>query len=364
MQLALDLARRGRGFTSPNPMVGAVVVNNGKIVGRGYHPRTGEPHAEVFAIDDAGDKARGATIYVTLEPCNHTGRTPPCVQKIIAAGINRAVVAMEDPNPDVTGGGLTALRNAGLTVVIGVLEGEARRLNEVFVKYITTKLPFVLVKCAATLDGQLSTRTGDSKWVTGPAAREYVHQLRHEYDSILVGAETVRKDNPSLTARLEDRKTRDPIRIVLDTNLSVSRNAALFQQNNSAKTIVIAADTSSPEVRNNIESLGATVITLPPENGRISLNQLMKVLGNRGITSILIEGGGQVIHAAFQAGIVDKINFFYAPKIMIGNDGTSICSGTGPDLMQNAVKVNNIRVQCFGEDILMEGYPEKPQEIQ
>ncbi len=362
MKLALDLARKGRGYTSPNPMVGAVVVNNGEIVGSGFHPQAGQPHAEVFAIDEAGDQTRGATIFVTLEPCNHTGRTPPCTRKILNAGIVRIVAAMEDPNPK-AGGGLQVLRGAGLSVTTGVLEAEARRLNEVFVKYITTGLPFVLVKCAATLDGQLATRTGDSKWVTGPAAREYVHRLRHEYDSILVGAETVRKDNPSLTARLNGMETRNPIRIILDTNLTIPQNAALFQQACAAETLIVAADTSPQSDISRIESLGATVIAVPPENGRIPWKHLIKILGRRGITGILIEGGGRVIQSAFRAEIVDKINFFYAPKILAGNNGTAICCGTGPDLMKDALNVNNISLQRFGDDILVEGYPQRKPEV-
>lgn len=203
MQLALELAEKGRGWTSPNPMVGAVVVRDGKIVGRGYHQRVGGPHAEVNAIDDAGDRARGATIYVTLEPCNHFGRTPPCTHKIIAAGIRRVVVAMKDPNPDVQGGGNAYLKSHGIEVITGIGETAARTLNEGFVTWVTTGKPFVIVKCAATMDGRIATRTGDSRWVTGPAARAWVHRLRHAVDGIMVGVETVRKDDPSLTTRLE-----------------------------------------------------------------------------------------------------------------------------------------------------------------
>ena len=206
METALDLAARGAGYTSPNPMVGAVVVKNGEIVGRGWHQKAGGPHAEVHAIDDAGDLARGATLFVTLEPCNHVGRTPPCTQKILASGISHVVMAMTDPNPDVDGCGADFLIRNGVTVETGVCEQQARRLNEIFIKYIQTKRPFVTLKCAATLDGRIATRTGDSKWVTGPAARNYVHELRHRMDAIMVGINTVTNDNPRLTTRLEDKE--------------------------------------------------------------------------------------------------------------------------------------------------------------
>jgi len=357
MRKALVLARRGLGFTSPNPMVGAIVVHGGEIVGQGFHPRAGQPHAEVFAIDEAGEKARGATIFVTLEPCNHTGRTPPCTQKILNAGIDRVVVAMKDPNPDVAGGGLEYLENAGLAVTSGVLEKEAQKLNEIFVKYITTQLPFVLVKCAATLDGQLATRTGDSRWVTGSAAREYVHRLRHAYDGILVGAETVRKDDPSLTARLADMETCDPHRIILDPNLTVPVNAKLIRQKSDADTFLVTSDTISDSRLAKMKDAGVRILAVPLKNGRIPMRPLMKVLAGRGITSVLIEGGGKVIRSAFQAGIVDKINFFYAPKILGGNDGTAICSGSGPDRMIDAVDITDVRFERFGHDLLVAGYP-------
>ncbi len=229
MKLALDLAEKGRGWTSPNPMVGAVVVKDGRIVGRGYHQQPGGPHAEVNAIDDAGDRARGATLYVTLEPCNHFGRTPPCTRKILDAGIRRVVVAMTDPNPGVQGGGNPYLQDQGIQVTTGICEKEARTLNENFITWVTTGKPFVIVKCAATLDGRIATRTGDSRWVTGPASRQFVHRIRHGVDAILVGVETVKKDDPSLTTRLDGETGSDPTRIVLDTHLSIPLTAKMLQ---------------------------------------------------------------------------------------------------------------------------------------
>ena len=360
MQQALDLAARGRGFTSPNPMVGAVVVKDGKVVGRGYHHAAGEPHAEVHAIDDAGTDARGATIYVTLEPCNHVGRTPPCTQKILAAGIQRVVVAMADPNPDVTGGGNAFLAQQGLAVVSGVCAEEARQLNEVFVKFVRTRRPFVILKCAATLDGQIATRTGDSKWVTGDAARRHVHAVRHAVDAILVGAGTVRTDDPSLTTRLGHANDRDPHRVVLDTRLTTPPGARMLHTGSAAATYLAAGPGAEgpgfPDRRAALEQAGAKVLETPLLDGRVDLDALMDLLGRAGITSVLIEGGGQVIASALNAGIVDKVMFFYAPKILGGNDGVPICRGRGPNRMQDCFTLTNTRVERFGEDVLIQGY--------
>ena len=364
MKQALELAARARGFTSPNPMVGAVVVKDGKVVGKGYHHAAGQPHAEVNAIDDAGADARNATIYVTLEPCNHVGRTPPCTQKILAAGIERVVVAMADPNPDVTGGGNAFLKEKGLEVVSGVCEAEARQLNEVFVKFIRTGRPFVVLKCAATLDGQIATRTGDSKWVTGELARQHVHAVRHAMDAILVGKGTVIKDDPSLTTRLGKEEDRDPHRVILDTRLSIPTRARLFQMASSALTYIAAGPlTRNKEIKarkSALEAAGAVVLETPLTDGRVDLEALMGVLGEAGITSLLIEGGGRVIGSALSAGIVDKAMFFYAPKILGGNDGVPICQGKGPDLMKDCLTLTDTRVERFGDDVLIEGYISKP----
>jgi len=360
MQQALALAEKGRGYTSPNPMVGAVVVRDDRVVGRGYHHAAGEPHAEVNAIDDAGDRARGATIFVTLEPCNHFGRTPPCTEKILKAGIRKVVVAMLDPNPDVRGGGMDYLRQKGLEVVGGIREREAARQNEVFVKYIQTKKPFVILKCAATLDGQIATRTGDSKWVTGAAARMHVHAMRHAADAIMVGVGTVLKDDPSLTTRLEGGGGRDPKRIILDTRLSTPASARVFQVDSDAETVIAAgppaADGALLQRRKAIEAAGGRIVETRLDNGRVDLGALMETLGNEGVTSVLIEGGGQVAGAALAAGIVDKVMFFYAPKILGGSDGVPMASGRGPALMRDCLVLKDTHVQRFGEDVLVEGY--------
>lgn len=356
MQLALELAARGQGTTSPNPMVGAVIVKDGKIIGRGYHKAAGSAHAEVSAIDDAGNAARGATLYVTLEPCNHTGRTPPCTEKILNAGIGRVVVAMQDPNPDVRGGGNRYLSEKGIDVITGVCKTKAMLLNESFIKYVTTGRPFVTLKWAATLDGRIATSTGDSRWVTGAESRAFVHRMRHASDAILVGINTVRQDDPSLTARLEKTAGKDPTRIVLDTTLSIATNAKMLNQRSNAGTFIITGNNISEKKKKKIESLGARVITAQLKKKRIDIEALMSRLGKMEITSLLIEGGGEIIASALEAGIVDKVNLFYAPKILGGNDGVPVCRGKGPEKMSSAIHVKDVGLHRFGEDIMLEGY--------
>jgi diaminohydroxyphosphoribosylaminopyrimidine deaminase/5-amino-6-(5-phosphoribosylamino)uracil reductase len=359
MQMALDLAKKGEGYTSPNPMVGAVVVKDDQVVGDGFHEEVGGPHAEVNAINAAGKHAAGATLYVTLEPCNHTGRTPPCTRKILDAGINRVVAAMRDPNEEVVGGGLEFLNQHGLEVVSGVCEAQARKLNEAFIAYIKTGRPFVIAKCAATLDGRIATHTGDSKWVTGEAARRHVHHLRHAVDAIMVGINTVRQDNPSLTTRIGDRKGKDPTRIVLDTHLSIDPDARVLRQDSAAETILIAAKAVEPSKKAVFEKAGIRVIEADLKQNQIDLVALMAQLGAMEISSLLIEGGSQVLGSAFRAGIVDKVQFFYAPKVLGGDDGIPICSGPGAELMRRCIVLKDITVQRFGDDVLIQGYVEK-----
>jgi diaminohydroxyphosphoribosylaminopyrimidine deaminase/5-amino-6-(5-phosphoribosylamino)uracil reductase len=360
MNMALELSERGRGFTSPNPMVGAVVVRNSDVVGTGYHEYAGGPHAEVNALNDAGELARGATIYVTLEPCNHTGRTPPCTKKILESGIVRVVVAMQDPNPDVTGGGIEFLREKGIQVDVGIEEKQATHLNEVFIKYIQTKRPFVILKTAATLDGRIATRTGDSKWVTGPSARNFAHTVRHAVDGIMVGIGTVKQDDPSLTTRLEKINGKDPLRIVLDTRLSISENARLLNIRSDAKTLLVTGDDVPQEKKHRLEKQGVIIVKSRLKDGFIDLEALMYRLGTMKITSLLIEGGGHVAASALTSGIVDKILFFYAPKILGGDDGVPICQGPGPDLMSDCIQIQDIWVHRFDDDdILIEGYIRK-----
>ena len=362
MQMALDLAAKGTGYTSPNPMVGAVVVKNRQVVGRGYHERFGGPHAEVNALNEAGEGAMGATLYVTLEPCNHTGKTPPCTERILAAGLRRVVVAMGDPNPGVKGGGIRHLRNAGIQVDEGVLEETARRQNEVFVKYIKTRRPFVILKCAATLDGRIATRTGDARWVSGPESRQFVHQLRHAVDAIMVGVDTVKADDPSLTTRLPDGNGCDPTRIILDTHLSLPLNARVLTQASSADTILITGPDTSASIQDQVRAAGAKILTTPLHNGRIDMTAAMAALGAEGLASVLIEGGSRVSGSALRAGMVDKILFFYAPKLLGGDDGVPLCRGPGRGRMQDALEVEDLTVHRFGDDVMLEGYL-KPEAV-
>jgi diaminohydroxyphosphoribosylaminopyrimidine deaminase/5-amino-6-(5-phosphoribosylamino)uracil reductase len=355
MKMALYLAKKGRGYTSPNPMVGAVIVKDGQVKGRGYHQSIGEAHAEVNAIANAGPGAKGATLYVNLEPCNHTGRTPPCTRKILEAGIKRVVFAMEDPNTT-AGGGAALLKKHGVEVRKGVCEKSAQRLNEAFIKYVQTKRPFVILKCAATLDGRIATRIGDSKWVTGEKARRFVHQLRHAVDAILVGIGTIQADDPSLTTRLGSRKGLDPVRIVLDTHLSISPDAKILKLDSDSDTILVTGNKIEEDKKKRVQKKGVRLIRQPAASDQIDLNLLMDQLGSMGITSLLIEGGSRVIASAFGSGIVDKIHFFYAPKILGGDDGIPICRGTGRRLMKESIRVKNVRVRRFDDDVMIEGY--------
>jgi diaminohydroxyphosphoribosylaminopyrimidine deaminase / 5-amino-6-(5-phosphoribosylamino)uracil reductase len=356
MRMAMELAARGAGYVAPNPMVGAVVVRRGRVVGRGYHQAVGGPHAEVHAIDDAGDQARGATLYVTLEPCNHHGRTPPCTRKIIEAGIQRVVVAVTDPNPDVAGGGNAYLKEQGLQVLCGVCREQALRQNESFFKYARTKIPFVVLKMAATLDGRIATRTGDARWVTGPEARARVHTLRHAMDAIMVGVGTVKADDPELTTRLEEGRGVDATRIILDTHLRMPDTARMLQQASAAETWVVCGPEAAPDNRKRLADQGAVIVEAGISDDRIDLAGLVRILGARGITSLLIEGGARVAAAALKAGVVDKVLFFYAPKILGGDDGIPMCSGPGPERMRESLSLLRVEVDRVGADILVSGY--------
>lgn len=355
MRMALALAKKGQGYTSPNPMVGAVIVKDSKVIGSGYHQSFGRAHAEVNAIEDAGAKAKGATLYVNLEPCNHTGKTPPCSLKILKAGIQRVVMAMEDPNT-IAGGGAIFLKEHGIEVLTGVCESAAQKLNEAFIKYVSQKQPFVILKCAATLDGRIATRTGDSKWVTGEKARRFVHELRHAVDAILVGIGTIQADDPSLTTRLKSDRGVDPVRIVLDTHLSISPDARILQLNSNSDTILVIGNSVTEAKKKTVLTAGVRLIEQPLKDGQIDLKSLMVQLGSMGIASLLIEGGSRVIASAIRSGIVDKAHFFYAPKILGGDDGMPICRGPGPEQMEDSIRVKDIHVEQFGDDVMIEGY--------
>ena len=352
MRMALRLAARARGQTDPNPMVGAVVVRAGRIVGRGYHRRAGQPHAEVFALADAGAAARGATLYVSLEPCAHTGRTPPCTEAIHKAGIRQVVAAMIDPNPLTRGRGLRWLKAHGIRTAVGILEPEARALNQAFITRMRAGRPFVTVKVAQSLDGKIATASGESRWITGPAARQWVHRLRAESDAILVGVETVLKDDPRLTVR-SGRRRRTPVKIILDSSLRTPPSARLFA---SASPVWIATTpAASVQKERLLQQAGAEVLRLPVRFGRVDIRVLLKELARREISRLLIEGGGEVIASALQAKVVDRVIWMVAPKIIGGRDSVPVVGGKGACSLKEAIQLENFSVQRLDSDLLITG---------
>jgi diaminohydroxyphosphoribosylaminopyrimidine deaminase/5-amino-6-(5-phosphoribosylamino)uracil reductase len=359
MKIALAQAKRALGRVSPNPLVGAVIVKRGEIVGVGYHHRAGSPHAEINALDKAGRKARNADLYVTLEPCCHYGRTPPCVETIVERGIRKVVIGMIDPNPKVAGKGIAKLKAAGVITTSGVLEDECRKLNEVYVHYITKSIPFVILKVASSLDGKIATRTGDSRGITGEQSLVRVHALRDQVDAILVGSGTVKADDPLLTTRLAGKRGKDPVRVIVDSTLSISPRARIFNPNSRSGVIVATTNRAPKRKKEQIEKAGGTIITVASKDGRVSLRSLMRTLGKREITSVLIEGGTGISTSAFNEGIVDKIIFFYAPKILGGSRAYGITAGKGVDRISRARKVYDLTVKKCGDDVLVEGYLNK-----
>lgn len=355
MKVALREAKRGVGRTSPNPAVGAVVVQNGRLVGKGYHQRAGTPHAEVHALRAAGPQARGATLYVTLEPCNHAGRTPPCTRAILAAGIKRVVVGMRDPNPHVAGGGCDFLTSQGLDVTHGLLAGQCEEINRPFLKHITTGRPWVTLKAGTSLDGRIATRAGHSGWITNEQSRREVHRLRNRTDAILVGAGTARCDDPSLTTRLAGRRGRDPLRVVLDPTLGLNPGAKMLTQDSPAATWIFCAP-GAPENRWASLAAAGAVIKAVPETapGRLDLTAILVELGRVGITSLLVEGGGRVHGAFLQAGLVDEMYLFLAP-CFLGADGVPVVDMPGPELVGDSPRLQVKRTRRFGGDLLVVG---------
>jgi diaminohydroxyphosphoribosylaminopyrimidine deaminase/5-amino-6-(5-phosphoribosylamino)uracil reductase len=349
MREAIRLARRGVGRTSPNPPVGAVVVARGRIVGRGFHRRAGAAHGELAALREAGPHARGATLYVTLEPCNHHGRTPPCTEAIIAAGIKRVVVGAADPNPHVKRGGARRLRAHGVRVDMGIEVEPCAQLIRAFAKHARTGLPFVTVKLAASMDGRIATVTGASRWITGERARQLVHRLRNQVDAVMVGAGTVIADDPALTCRL--RGGRDPLRVIVDGRLRVPLTARVLTKAAAAGTIV-ATVSRKPRIIEALRRRGATVLVLRGHGGQLALKSLLAELGKRGVTSVLVEGGGTLAAAALREGVVDEILCFYAPKL-IGGDGRALLGPLGVVRLADAVSLANVRVARLGEDMLV-----------
>ncbi|HZJ84158.1 MAG TPA: bifunctional diaminohydroxyphosphoribosylaminopyrimidine deaminase/5-amino-6-(5-phosphoribosylamino)uracil reductase RibD [Syntrophomonadaceae bacterium] len=355
MDRALELARKGMGRTSPNPVVGAVIVNHGEIVGEGYHKKAGTLHAEIHALNVAKLKARGSKMYVTLEPCSHYGRTPPCTEAIIRAGVKEVIVATLDPNPQVAGRGIKFLQEAGIKTSVGIKGEEAKRQNEVFFKYITRKTPFICMKYAMTLDGKIATYSGDAKWISNAKSRNYVHQLRDIYDAILVGIGTIIADNPTLNTRLEKEDVKDPIRIIIDGKLELPFESNIVQTSKLQKTIIFTAEGYEQEKAANLMQAGIEIIPIAGEADKLDLNEVVDRLGDMGITSILVEGGAQINASFLENKLADKILSFIAPKI-VGGKAPSPVTGQGIKLMRDAYEFKLIEVEQFGNDTLIKAY--------
>lgn len=352
MELAIALAQKGCGYTAPNPMVGAIIVKNQHIIGVGYHERYGEAHAERNALNACTESPKDATIYVTLEPCCHQGKQPPCVDAIIDAGIKRVVVGCLDPNPLVAGKGCRILREHGIEVVEHVKEDACKKINEVFFHYITEKKPFVAMKYAMTLDGKIATRTGASKWITGEDARMHVQKMRHKYSAIMVGIGTVLADDPLLTCRIPGGK--NPLRIICDTNLKTPLTSQIVQTANEVPTI-IATCCCETKKWSDYTKYGCRILQISEKNGHLDLNELMEKLGKEGIDSILLEGGGTLNYAALESNIVQKILAYIAPKLFGGSNAKSPVEGLGITLPSECVQIINQQVHFIESDILIEG---------
>lgn len=350
MLQAIQLAKQGEGWTNPNPMVGAVIVKNGRIIGKGYHKKCGELHAERNAIASLTESAEGATIYVTLEPCCHYGKTPPCTEAIIEQKIKRVVIGSRDPNPKVSGKGIKMLQEAGIEVIEDFMREECDRLNPVFFHYITTKTPYVVMKYAMTLDGKIATKTGASKWITGEAARAEVQHMRHRYMGIMAGIGTVLADDPMLNVRVEGWKS--PIRILCDSGLRIPLDGQIVKSAGKYRTIVAYADSENTEAkRKRLHEMGVETICCPDENNQVDLKKLMKYLGEEGIDSTLLEGGGTLNDSALRAGIVQEVQAFIAPKLFGGMNSKTPVEGIGVRFPSEAVKLKCTDICQIGEDI-------------
>lgn len=353
MRRALALAGKARGRVSPNPMVGAVIVKGGRIIAEGYHRRCGEDHAEVVALKKIGGNAKGAVMYVTLEPCHHFGRTPPCVDAVIKSGVERVVVAMVDPDPRTRGKSVAKMRRAGIEVVVGVRESEARALNEIFIKFVTAGMPFVAVKFAQSLDGKIATAKGESKWITADDARAYARKQRDLFDAILAGKNTVLKDDPELSAADPSRRIK---KIVVDSRLEVSLKHRLFKTTDPGDCFVaVGKDAPRRKVR-DFRMAGVNVIVCPLKQGRISVPFLFRELSVRGITSVLVEGGGKIVGNVLREGLADKVYAYVAPKIIGDAAAPGAVEGSDPCLLKDAVRLTGVKIKKFKTDLLLEGY--------
>ena len=371
MRMAIELAKKGAGAVNPNPMVGAVVVKNEEVIGEGYHKFFGGPHAEVYALEDAGKEAEGATIYVTLEPCSHYGKTPPCAKKIIDMGIKKCFIGSSDPNPKVAGKGVAMLKEAGIEVVENVLKEECDEINQVFFKYIKTKIPYLFVKCGITLDGKIALSNGISKWITNSIAREKVQFYRNKFMGIMVGINTVLTDNPSLTARIENGV--NPFRIIVDPHLKIDENCKIVENNEDEKTVIITSqknlfdeDAENNEIQLKQERLckenKLKFIFIDGE--KFSFKEMLEEIGKTGIDSVLLEGGETLISLAFGENVIDGGEIFIANKILGDSSAKPFISGFVREKMEEAVQLTNVRNNIYGENVGMEFYFKKYSEME
>ena len=357
MAQALSLARLALGQVSPNPAVGAVVVRDGEVVGQGYTHPPGLDHAEVVALKQAGERARGGVMYVTLEPCCHYGRTPPCTQAIINAGISEVHLATLDANPQVSGRGKEELERAGIRVYVGEYEDEAKQTNEAYVKFITEGIPFITVKFAMSLDGKIATRSGDSRWISGEQARKRVHNLRYITDAIMAGVNTILIDDPRLTARCCGKGgmlKKQPLRVIVDSKGRTPLTARVFRE--PGQTVLVLGRPVGPEVKEAFAQVGAKLWELPSTEGWVDLEKLLKALGERGITSVLVEGGGVLLGSLFDRALVDKVVTFIAPIIIGGSEAKTAVAGRGVDRVVDSLKLKRVSVERFDEDVMVSGY--------
>lgn len=359
MQKACSLALKGVGGVNPNPLVGAVIVKDGQIIGEGYHALYGGPHAEINAFADASHSVKGGTMYVTLEPCSHYGKTPPCAYEIVKKGIKKVVIGMLDPNPLVSGQGVRILEDAGLEVVHGVLEQELSQMNRVFLKYIKTRLPYVVMKTAMTLDGKIATSSGDSRWVSNSSSRYHVHKLRNELAGIMVGVDTVIADDPMLTTRLDGVTGRNPLRIVVDSKARIPLDARVLNTANEASTLLAVTREAPVSKLEQIRSMGNEVVVVSSRNGRVDLQELMRFVGEKEIDGVLLEGGGTLNFSALMEGVVDEVVSFISPKIVGGADAKTPVGGHGIDRMNSAIELEDIAISNLDEDIMMVGKVKK-----
>lgn len=356
MKKALELSKKGYGHVNPNPLVGCVIVKEGRVISQGYHKKYGDKHAEVNAIENAKESLTGATMYVTLEPCSHFGKTPPCVNKIIENKISKVYIAMKDPNPLVAGRGINILKDNGVEVKVGILEEEARRINEIFIKYITQRKPFCTLKSAITLDGKIATHTGDSKWISNKKSREIVHELRQKYSGILVGINTVIKDDPMLNVRLKGIKdVSHPTRIIVDSRLRIPMKSKVLNNLKEIKTVIATTKYADEEKIEKLKSIGAKVIICKDLNNRVDLKDLMDKIVDT-VDSILIEGGGSIAYSALESGIVDKVDVFIAPKIFGGISSKGFIGGIGVEKVDDAFEVRDMKIRDVDGDIYLQGY--------